>query len=89
MTIRKTEINEKSQAVVEFSFDAAAPTNNTATLYMKDADGNWVNLGAMNAAAGTESYRVTTAPTAISITNGRNNILAVDNVCAYTAASID
>lgn len=74
---------------VVFSFDATTPTNNTATLYMKDADGNWVNLGVMNAAAGTEVYKVTTAPTSITINNGRNNILAVDNICAYTAASID
>ena len=74
---------------VVFSFDASNPNNNTATLYMKDADGNWVNLGVMNAAAGTEVYKVTTAPTSITINNGQNNILAVDNVCAYTAASID
>ena len=74
---------------VVFSFDAAAPTNNTATLYMKDADGNWVSLGAMTAAAGTESYRVTTAPVYFTINNGQNNQLMVDNVRAYTAASID
>jgi hypothetical protein len=74
---------------VVFSFDAAAPTNNTATLYMKDADGNWVSLGAMTAAAGTESYRVTTAPISFTINNGQNNKLMVDNVRAYTAASID
>ena len=37
MTIRKTEINEKSQAVVEFSFDAAAIEAEKAKVFRKKA----------------------------------------------------
>ena len=38
MTIRKTEINEKSQAVVEFSFDAAAIEAEKAKVFRKKAN---------------------------------------------------
>ena len=38
MTIRKTEINEKSQAVVEFSFDAAAIEAEKAKVFHKKAN---------------------------------------------------
>jgi trigger factor len=38
MTIRKTEINEKSQAVVEFSFDAAAIETEKAKVFRKKAN---------------------------------------------------
>ena len=38
MTIRKTEINEKSQAIVEFSFDAAAIEAEKAKVFRKKAN---------------------------------------------------
>ena len=38
MTIRKTEINEKSQAVVEFSFDAAAIEAEKVKVFRKKAN---------------------------------------------------